>query len=154
MSLPHCGYTLPAKDLSARVAELLDAFAREPPKFIIDTQNRHFPWDRPPLQLWPSIVNGYLLLVNPPNSNEQILAALLQTFDVRPDELTKDGFFLRADKADAIRRYDAAFEKALRQRVEAAESLRYEALQPLRSYVMKNYDIAGRFDSHILFKHK
>ena len=147
-------HTLPAKDLSDRVRELLDAFAKEPPKYIIDTQNRHFPWDRPPLQLWPSIVNGYLLLVNPPNSNEQILAALLQTFDVRPDELTKDGFFLRADKADAIRRYDAAFEKALRQRVEAAESLRYEALQPLRSYVMKNYDIAGRFDSHILFKHK
>lgn len=146
-------HTLPAKDLSDRVRELLDAFAKEPPKYIIDTQNRHFPWDRPPLQLWPNIVNGYPLLVNPPSSNEQIWAALLQTFDVRSDDLTKDGF-LRADKADAIRRYDTAYEKALRQRIEPAESQRYEALQPLRSYLMKNYDIAGRFGPHILFKHK
>ena len=146
-------HTLPATDLADRVAELLNAFAKEPPKYIIDTQNRHFPWDRPPLQLWPNIDNGYPLLVNPPNSTEQIVAALLRTFDVRPDELTRDRF-LRADKADAIRRYDAAFEKALRQRVEPEEARRYEALQPLRSYLMKNYDIVGRFDSHILFKHK
>jgi hypothetical protein len=146
-------HTLPATDLADRVAELLNAFAKEPPKYIIDTQNRHFPWDRPPLQLWPNIDNGYQLLVNPPNSTEQIVAALLRTFDVRPDELTRDRF-LQADKADAIRRYDAAFEKALRQRVEPAEAQRYEALQPLRSYLMQNYNIVGRFDSHILFKHK
>jgi len=146
-------HTLPAKDLSARVRELLDAFAKEPPKYIIDTQNRHFPWDRPPLQLWPNIDNGYPLLVNPPSSTEQIVAALLRTFDVRPDELTKDRF-LRADKPDAIRRYDAAFEKALRRGVEPEEARRYEALQPLRSYLMQNYNIVGRFDLHILFKHK
>jgi hypothetical protein len=63
-------HTLPPNELARRVRELLDAFAKEPPKFIVDTQNRHFPWDRPPLQLWPDIDNGYGLWPIPGN-NEQ-----------------------------------------------------------------------------------
>jgi hypothetical protein len=146
-------HTLPPKDLSDRVRELLDAFANQPPKFIVDTQNRHFPWDRPPLQLWPNITNGYALLANPPGSNEQVWALLLRTFNVQPDELTKEGF-VRPDKPGAVQKYDAAFEKALRQTVEPAEALRYEVMRPLREYVMKNYEIVGQFGAHVLFTRK
>jgi hypothetical protein len=53
-------HTLPPKDLATRVKELLEAFAKEPPKFIVDTQNRHFPWDRPPLDLWPRTEKGFV----------------------------------------------------------------------------------------------
>jgi hypothetical protein len=42
------------KELSDMVAELLSYFGKEMPKFIVDTHNRHFPYDgRPPLELWP-----------------------------------------------------------------------------------------------------
>ncbi len=46
-------HTLPPAELSRRVREILDAFEAEPPKFIVDTRKRHFPWDRPALELWP-----------------------------------------------------------------------------------------------------
>ncbi len=146
-------HTLPPKDLAERVRELLDAFAKEPPKFIVDTQNRHFPWDRPPLQLWPNLDNGYGLIANPPSTPEQVVALLLRTFGVQATDVTKERF-LRADKPDAIQNYDAAFEKALRQVVEPAEALRYEAMQPLRNYVMKNYQIVEKFGPQIVFRHK
>jgi hypothetical protein len=43
--------------LGGVVEELLTAFRKEPPRFIVDTYKRHFPWDRPPLELWPVIQN-------------------------------------------------------------------------------------------------
>ena len=42
------------KELSDMVADLLSYFRKEMPKFIVDTHNKHFPYDgRPPLELWP-----------------------------------------------------------------------------------------------------
>ena len=46
-------HTLSPKVLSERIDEILTAFDRQPPKFIVDTHKVHFPWDRPPLELWP-----------------------------------------------------------------------------------------------------
>ena len=45
------------EELAGVVEELLTAFMKEPPRFIVDTYKRHFPWDRPPLELWPMIQN-------------------------------------------------------------------------------------------------
>jgi hypothetical protein len=67
--------------------------------------------------------------------------------------LTKQGF-LRADKPDAVQKYDAAYANALRQVVEPAEAMRYEAMRPLRDYLMKNYEIVDQFGPHVLFKRK
>jgi len=47
-------HTLAPKVLSERVEELLNAFKKKPPKFLVDTHKQHFPWDRPPLELWPT----------------------------------------------------------------------------------------------------
>jgi 4-amino-4-deoxy-L-arabinose transferase-like glycosyltransferase len=146
-------HTLSPDELARRVQELLDAFAKQPPKFIVDTQNRHFPWDRPPLQLWPDVANAYGLLANPPSNNEQAWALLLRTLNVQAGDLTKEGF-LRADKPDAIQKYDMAFTRLLSQAVAKEEALRYEALRPLREYVMKNYQIVERFGPQILFRRK
>jgi len=145
--------TLPPKDLAARVQELLDTFAKEPPKFIVDTQNRHFPWDRPPLQLWPDLSNGYMLLGYRVQNDEQAVALFLRAFGIQADDLTKQGF-LRAEKPDAVAKYDAAYAKRLGQRVESAEAQRYEALKPLRDYVMKNYEIVQQFGPQIVFRRK
>ena len=53
-------HTLAPAVLSERVAEILAAFEKQPPKFIVDTYKRHFPWDRPPLELWPKTSKGFL----------------------------------------------------------------------------------------------
>ncbi|HUV41565.1 MAG TPA: glycosyltransferase family 39 protein [Sedimentisphaerales bacterium] len=39
--------------LSDEIEQMLAAFRQKPPKFIVDTHKVHFPWDRPPLELWP-----------------------------------------------------------------------------------------------------
>ncbi|GAI02291.1 unnamed protein product, partial [marine sediment metagenome] len=41
-------HTLAPEVLSERVDEILGAFEKEPPKFIVDSRKDHFPWDRPP----------------------------------------------------------------------------------------------------------
>jgi len=148
-------HTLPPKDLAERVRELLDAFAKTPPKFIVDTENRHFPWDRPPLQLWPSLSNAYWLVANSASSNDQAKALLLRAFGLQASDVTNDMFgFLLAEKPDAVARYDAAFAKALGKAVEAEEAQRYEVLKPLRDYVMKNYEIVQQFGPQIVFRRK
>jgi Dolichyl-phosphate-mannose-protein mannosyltransferase len=53
-------HTLSPQELSERVAELLSSFRKQPPKFIVDTRKIHFPWDRPPLELWPRTQKGFL----------------------------------------------------------------------------------------------
>jgi 4-amino-4-deoxy-L-arabinose transferase-like glycosyltransferase len=145
--------TLSPKVLSERIDEILNSFKKNPPKFIVDSRKNHFPWDRPPLELWPSIQNGLLLLTNRPANREQLWRDLLRTFDVQPDDLRSDGF-LRSDRPDAIRRYDAAFAKALREKVDPTEAQRYEVMKPFRDYVMKNYRIVRTFGQHVLFQSK
>lgn len=61
-------HTLAPEVLAERVDEILTAFREDPPKFIVDTYKRHFPWDRPPLELWPRTSNGFL------PTNEQVVA--------------------------------------------------------------------------------
>jgi 4-amino-4-deoxy-L-arabinose transferase-like glycosyltransferase len=144
-------HTLPPPKLAARVRELVDAFEKAPPKFIVDTHKIHFPWTMPPLELWPNVKNGASLLAPPPKTWDDLFNAL----DAKRGDLVGDGF-LRPDDPDAIGRYDAAYEKALRsqKRIDPDESLRYEAMRPLREYVMKNYRIVNTFGAEVLFQHK
>lgn len=53
-------HTLSPEVLSERIDEILTSFEKEPPKFIVDSLKQHFPWDRPPLQLWPQTQGGFL----------------------------------------------------------------------------------------------
>jgi hypothetical protein len=145
--------TLSPKVLSERIDEILNSFKDKPPKFIVDSRKNHFPWDRPPLELWPSIQNGYRLIKDPPTDRKQLWYALLRTFDVQTDDLTEEGF-LRADRTDGIHRYDAAFEKALRAKIDPVEAQRYEVMKPFRDYVMENYRIIRMFGQHVLFQRK
>jgi hypothetical protein len=144
---------LSPKVLSERIEEILNSFKDKPPKFIVDSRKNHFPWDRPPLELWPSIQNGYRLITNPPTDRQQLWLAFLRTFDVKPDDLTGDGF-LRSDRPEGIGRYDAAFAKALRAKIDSAEAQRYEVMKPFRDYVMNNYKIVRMFGQHVLFQRK
>jgi hypothetical protein len=144
---------LSPKILSERIEEILNSFKDNPPKFIVDSRKNHFPWNRPPLELWPSIQNGYRLITNPPADRKQLWYALLRTFGVQPDDLTGDGF-LRSDRPEGISRYDAAFAKALSAKIDSAEAHRYEVMKPFRDYVMNNYKIVRMFGQHVLFQLK
>jgi len=119
-------HTLSPQVLSERVGEILDAFEKEPPKFIVDSRKNHFPWDRPPLELWPIVPKGFAGLERP-----QLLP---------PDE-------------KMIAAYDQLHSQSL-QNIEPAEALRYEAMKPFRQYVMTNYKIVQPFGTHILFQRK
>ena len=46
--------------LKKEIARLLRAFRENPPKFIVDSRKKHFPWHYPPLELWPSTTQGFL----------------------------------------------------------------------------------------------
>jgi 4-amino-4-deoxy-L-arabinose transferase-like glycosyltransferase len=112
-------HTLPPRQLAERVQEILKAFEKNPPKFVVDTRKIHFPWTRRPLELWPRLKDGFL----------------------PPDE-------------KATRQFDEFYAKLLKEQVDPLEAQRFEMMQPLRSYVMKNYRIVGEFDANVLFQRK
>ncbi len=144
-------HTLAPGQLAERVREIVTAFEKNPPKFVVDTHKVHFPWTMPPLELWPSVTNGASLLDPRPKTWDDLFGA----FDVKRNDLVRE-VFVRPDSPDAMRRYDAAYEKALRKdkRVDPDEALRYEVMKPLREYVMKNYRIVNTFGSETLFQRK
>ncbi len=113
--------------LSRIVEELLDSFEKEPPKFIVDTRKSHFPWDRPPLELWPRVRKGFLG--------------------------AKTAQFLPIDDK-SIATYDQGYSKVLLDKVGADEVERYKVMAPFRRYVMNSYSVVGMFGNHVLFVRK
>jgi len=79
-------HTLSPEVLSERIDEILDAFEKEPPKFIVDSRKSHFPWDRPPLELWPRTQKGFLPAVPQIVSQYDKMYAKMLREKIEPDE--------------------------------------------------------------------
>jgi hypothetical protein len=79
-------HTLSPEVLSERIDEILDAFEKEPPKFIVDSRKNHFPWDRPPLELWPRTQKGFLPAVPQIVSQYDEMYAKMLHENIEPDE--------------------------------------------------------------------
>ena len=75
-------HTLSPKVLSERVEELLNAFKQKPPKFIVDSRKQHFPWDRPPLELWPQSLW-------PKKSGDSIDERIVEAFDKEYEDMLR-----------------------------------------------------------------
>jgi len=135
-------HTLSPEVLSERIDEILDAFEKEPPKFIVDSRKDHFPWDRPPLELWPLTRKG-------PISNDQKVMAWFD--DMYMKMLREKISPAEAHLYESLTVWDA---KRLMQMAEPEEALRYEAMEPFREFVMKNYRIVRPFGAHVLFQRK
>ena len=105
-------HTLPPVTLAERVREILGGFEKHPPKFIVDTRKSHFPWDRPCLELWP--------IVSFTNPNRVTFLPL---------------------NAEVIAAHDRSWTATLRKNWGDDEAARYDALAPLRKYVMENYQV-------------
>ena len=54
-------HTLPPEKLSETVTWILSYLEKNKPAFIVDTHKKEFPWDRPPLELWPTNDKGQFL---------------------------------------------------------------------------------------------
>lgn len=120
-------HVVPPKLLTARIDDLVGRFETTPPRFIVDTLKRHFPFDRPPFELWPIV---------PQNM-----------FDSPRPRL------LSADPRE-IEAFENAYAAMLRQRFGEDEALRFEAMKPFRDFIMTRYRFAGQFGSHMLFERK
>ena len=134
----------PAPQVMEKIVEgLIEEFEKEPPKFIVDSRKLHVPMERPAYVLWPIAPKGVVSKTKP--------------------------WFLPPNQ-NLIDEYDMQWAQMLRTRFDEDEAARYEALKPLREYVMKNYEIAEPgyfvpvkdqrlilhrlFGQHILFKLK
>ncbi len=112
-------HMLPPEQLGQRVQEIVHAFEKNPPKFIVDTRKVHFPLTRPPLELWPRMKEGF----------------------VPPQEAV-------------MKQFDQMYANFLKEKVDPTEAKRYEVMQPLRWYVMKNYEVVDDIGSQVLFRRK
>jgi hypothetical protein len=134
-------HTLSPTALSERIDEILNSFKDKPPKFIVDSRKSHFPWDRPPLELWPM---------------------------VRYQGMDKQAFLPLDPKA--IENYDKAWSEILKRSSGGeTEAERYKVMEPFRKFIRENYEIAEpkqygftpdgrmvhmRFGEHVVFKLK
>jgi len=84
-------HVYPPAVLSKVVGDLIAAFQEKPPMFVVDTHNRHFPYDppRPPLELWPTTQKGFI--PTDPNVVQQYEAAYSKMLDQPkwPDEAAR-----------------------------------------------------------------
>ena len=53
-------HTRTPQSLRKLVNTLLRSFKKNPPEYIVDSLKKHFPWNRPPLELWPTTTRGLL----------------------------------------------------------------------------------------------
>ncbi len=112
--------------LGTETRALLETFAKHPPLFIADSRKREFPWNVPPLELWPQA----------------------------PKELQGNQYgFLSTDPAK-VRQFETAYSALLAKQVSVLEAQRFEAMKPFRDYVMQNYEVVQMFGPHILFVRK
>jgi hypothetical protein len=79
--------------LATEVSGILRAFARQKPAFIVDSRKSEFPWDRRPLELWPTMQDGRLIPNQP---------AVIAEYDAAYRK-----FLLNSSGQDEMLRYDA-----------------------------------------------
>jgi hypothetical protein len=136
--------------LAELVATLICEFEKEMPKFIVDTRKRHIPTIRPPYELWPIVIpskdfKDFMVKAKPQLVlDEKTQIAFDQLLRIEKPQ------FLPLNK-DIIEMYDRTWSEFLRTRFDEDEALRYEALQPFREFVMKNYRFIQLFGDHVLF---
>jgi hypothetical protein len=133
-------HVYPPATLSGVVAGILTAFEKEPVRYIVDTHNRHFPYDgRPPLELWPIV----------PNKGFLSLAWADKAMLLPPDPVKVQEFEIRY--AQYLSQPHPDRPGSARWPEEAA---RFAALKPLRDYVMRHYQVDQVIGPYVIFQRK
>ncbi len=113
-------HTASPEALAEMVRWMIEGFEKNPPLFLVDSRKRDFPWNCPPLDLWPIDNKARRFLAN----NQQ-----------------------------EIEMYEKTWRQLLA-RYGPDEALRFDAMKPLREYVMSRYKIVNIFGPHVLFIRK
>jgi hypothetical protein len=114
------------------MSNIVSEFEQGMPKFIVDTHKRHFPWDRPLLELWPATNR---LQVRSWPKNARVLPA----------------------NVNAITEYDKAWSYILKthdsfKAFGEEEAERFEIMSPLRHFIMRHYKFVKPFGPFYLFQ--
>jgi 4-amino-4-deoxy-L-arabinose transferase-like glycosyltransferase len=124
-------HTMAPQALEQLVGKLLTEFKKEPPKFIVDSRKYEFPWDRPPLPLWPTDTK----------------------YPLNTQRAWYDFSFVQGSD-EQIDKFDQYYAQRLANLYKDGEAERYMAMKPLRNYIRHNYKIVGMFGQHVLFELK
>jgi hypothetical protein len=117
-------HTKSTEDMSKLMSDLLTVFNKKKPKFIVDSRKYEFPYDRPPLPLWPTVMKS------------------------------RGDFQLMQGNDEQIAQFDDAYTKSLAEQFKDGEADRYKAMKPMRDFIRHNYKITGTFGQHVLFELK
>lgn len=120
-------HVTPPYFLAVQIKTLVSELEKNLPKFIVDSRKQHFPFNRPPLELWPIVPEKMF-----GNAQPQLLGA-----DPRQ-----------------IEAFEKAYAEMLRQRFGDDEAARFAAMKPFRDLVMTRYRLAQQFGNHMLFERK
>jgi hypothetical protein len=150
-SLPFTSeaHVVTPRNLADQAKDLLASFEREKPKFLVDTRKLDTPFVYPPLEFWPFIPERGFLPNDP---------TIVKTFDAKWREV------LVSEITSVMSSKGSDIAPALAE----DEAKRFDAMKPLRDYVMANYDIVmkdqyrtmpnvglyGPFGTHVLFVRK
>ena len=115
-------HTRSPESLGKLMSDLLDAFNKKKPKFIVDSRKFEFPNDRPPLPLWPTITKSRSDFQPVPGNDEEIA------------------------------QFDKNYEKSLANSYKDGEAERYQAMKPMRDFIRHNYRIVRTFGQFVLFE--
>jgi hypothetical protein len=118
-------HVMPPQQLAGRIRRLVGQLEQNPPRFIVDSLKRHFPFDRPPFELWPMVPANLF-------GND------------RPQLLSRDRRMIEA--------FEQAYSRMLAQQFDDAEAERFAAMKPFRDFVMTRYRPVGQFGGHRLFE--
>ncbi len=122
----------PLPKFSENMSNIVSEFEQDMPKFIVDTHKRHFPWNRPLLELWPAINR---LQIRSWPKNARVLPA----------------------NDNAIAEYDRAWSHILKTHKSfkafgEEEAARFEIMLPLRHHIMRHYTFVRAIGPYYLFQ--
>lgn len=120
-------HVTPPDELTRQIDRLVEGLTKNPPKFIADSRKQHFPFDRPPLELWPVVP-------------EKMFG------NAQPQLLDSDPRMIEA--------FENAYSKMLEQRFDNDEARRFSAMKPFRDFVMSHYRLVRQFGNHMLYERK
>lgn len=118
-------HVTPPDALKRQIEALVNTMKQSPPKFIVDSRKRHFPNDRPPLELWPTV---------PPKTFGNENARFLKN---NPQEVAA---------------FNTIWSRFLESNINPDEAKRYNAMEPFRDFVMTNYRIVAQYGNLVLFE--
>ncbi|MFC1851263.1 glycosyltransferase family 39 protein [candidate division CSSED10-310 bacterium] len=111
---------------SVMIQGIVSDFEKRRPKFIVDSRKQHFPWNRPPLELWPNLPPGCRSL--------------------KEEELQS------AHDPALLTQYELTWSAYLRKQFGNDEAERFLVMKPLREYIRKRYKKILQIGPHVLIE--